>query len=447
MTRPPANLRNGLKWRDGRPRWEPSPANRAAGFRGRDLRDPAGAWLDRGEAIAAADLVNQWARVVREALRDDDAGGAARRDLRRALEALDQAPPPATPEARCRRQLVADLIERGRAVLEGREPGLTVALTRGPRTVQAMIEGYFADADAGRLHPPIAASTRRVYGVQSAKIAARWGACRVDELTRPKLRAWYVELTAAHSLATAAQVMAALGAMMNWATLQDPPWIDRSPAHRLGVETAEGRLVFWTFAEERDFVAWCDGHGFADVGDVVTYGCWTGARQIDLCAATVSDLSGATWRFVPIKTRRKRQEALAGLLQPVKDRLARRLAEVAAMPVRSFNDPPLLWSAARARPHNSESIGQRFREARRLAIAAGVLPQGWDKRLQDTRDTCVTRLFDAGVELSRIPPWTGHSGRDADRILRAHYLTLREAGALDAAAKLEAYARAQGVAL
>lgn len=45
-------------WRDGRPRWEPGPTIRAKGFRGVDLKDDQGAWLDFDRARAAARSLN-----------------------------------------------------------------------------------------------------------------------------------------------------------------------------------------------------------------------------------------------------------------------------------------------------------------------------------------------------------------------------------------------------
>ena len=47
-----------LKMRNGRPRWEPGPGLRAAGFRGTDLRDAHGRWLDAATAIARASELN-----------------------------------------------------------------------------------------------------------------------------------------------------------------------------------------------------------------------------------------------------------------------------------------------------------------------------------------------------------------------------------------------------
>lgn len=437
----PANLRNGLKWRDGRPRWEPSPANRAMGFAGLDLRAADGAWMDRGAAIAAADARNLWAALVRLAARDTDEGGKARRDLRAALDRLS--PVPADPHAR---RLVADLIERGRAVLEDREPDVTAALTRGPRTVQAMIDGFFADRKAlSRIAP----STQHAYRVQAKKLAAKFGALQAADVTPGKLKAWHDELVESHSLSTANAALGAAGAFFRWACWQDPPWIAASPYNRLDLPSAEGRLVFWTAQEELAFVRWCDANGFADVADCVTVGLWTGARQIDICAANLHDLQVGAWRYVAEKTKRKKIEALPGLLQPVKDRVARRAAEAATDPnLRFLNAVPFLWDPEEQRQHTSRSIYERFKKARHGCLVARAAPVTLaDKKLQDTRDTCVTRLYEADVSIMRICSWGGWSEKSRDRILRNHYLSLREEGALADAEKLRAWAAGEGLIL
>lgn len=436
----PANLRNGLKWRDGRPRWEPSPANRACGFKGMDLKSHDGAWMDRGTATSAADARTIWATTVREAQGDTEDGGKARAKLRAALDRLP--PLPADPEARHRRQLVADLIEAGRAVLEHREPDITAALLVRPRTVEALREGFLGDR---RAMTALAPKSQAAYTVQSKKLVARFAGRRVETITRPELRDWYLDLCDELSTSSANQVLGVAGAMFRWAMWQSPAWINANPATDLGLKKAAGRRVFWEFEEERAFIAFCDARGFQDVADVVTVCLWTGARQGDVCAAGLSELSGLTWRYIPSKTKKNAQEALPGLLQPVKARVHRRAQAARADTVRTLNDPPFAWDVKNQRQHTADTIGARFREARHLAVYSDALPDSFlGKRLQDTRDTCVTRLFDADVPMHKIPPWTGHSGRDRDDILRDHYLTLREHGALETAAKLERYASAMG---
>lgn len=445
----PANLRNGLKWRDGRPRWEPSPANRACGFPGVDLRDHQGRWMDRGAATTAADARTLWATFVREAMRDTDAAGRARGHLRQALDLLP--PLPADPEARRRRELVADLIERGRAVLDEREPGVTEALSHGPRSVAAMIDAFFADRDhlAG-----LAPNSQDAYRRQSKKLRARFGDRRADEVTRPQLRQWYLELKAASSVSTANLALATASAIFTWATWQAdaqgrPVWLAASPCARLGREGTPGRLVFYTPDEEKAFVPWCDANGFTDVADCFVTCMWTGARQVDVAAIDMADVEGKqTWRFTPEKTKQNDQLALPGLLPVVQARIARRRAELDAAPMRHLNAEPFLWDARAGRRHTSSSIGERFREARAAAIEAGVVPAAFaDKMLKDTRKTCVTRLWAARVDLERIATWGGWSFKSVGEIIRKHYLSLLDEGAIETAGKLEAWARSQGLAL
>lgn len=212
--------------------WEPSPANRACGFAGRDLKTASGEWMDRGAATTAADARTLWAGLVRDALEEDDAGGRARARLRTTLELMPSVA--ADPHAR---NLVADLIERGRAVIEDREPGVT----------------------------------------------------------RPQMRAWYLELQREISIATANQTTGMAGALFRWATWQDPAWINASPVEKIGRDAAPGRRVFYTPEEETAFVAWADANGFVDVADCFTICLWTGARQIDVAALDeVSDLLRST---------------------------------------------------------------------------------------------------------------------------------------------------------
>ncbi|GAW42453.1 hypothetical protein SH203_02869 [Brevundimonas sp. SH203] len=433
----PSNLRNGLKWRDGRPYWEPSPANRACGFKGMVLKTAAGEWMERGAATTAADARTLWAKIVREAMQDTDAGGAARIKLRAALDRLPTFA--ADPHAR---SLVADLIERGRAVLEDREPGLTAATSRGDRTVDAMIEGFFNDAEALNR---IARSSQRQYRIQSRKLSARFGRDRVDALTRPQLRAWYLELQKSVSTTTANAAIGVAGALFRWAMWQDPAWIDASPCTNLGLDQAEGRLVFWTFEEEQPFTAWCDANGYSDVADCVVTGLWTAASPVDICAATVGDLSKSVWRYMRAKTKRKKQEAVPGITDPVRQRVARRRAELAKSLVLNPDAMLFLWNHGLNRPHTSTSIRDRFTEARAAAIASGAVPATLaDKKLQDMRDTCVTRLFASDPNIDRIMPWTGHSRKSGERILRQHYLSLLDEGAIESAERLSGYAERSG---
>lgn len=432
------SLRNGLKWRDGKPRWEPSPAARALAIKGLDLKDQAGEWMERGAAIASADARSLWARMIREADQAGPAGEEARQALATTLDAL-----PAARDAadRQRRVLVDDLVEAARARL-GRPAG-PIRAVPGARTVQAMVDGYFADVDKGLVE--IAPATAKNYRTMSRRVLRKFSG-PVGEITRSALRSWYVEMKTADSVAVANLAIGAMGAFLKWASWQD--WIGETPATKLGRTSNPGRRVIWTVAEELSYVPWCDAHGFADIGDGITAGLWTGARPHDLCAADLEDLLARTWRFVPNKGKRRGREAQPGILQPLQLRVERRQREAAAAVVRPINNrTPLLVNPVTGRRHNTASLGERHREAKALYLLDGGLASLQGKHVADTRDTCVTRLYLADVALDRIPGWTGHAPNDRDEILREHYLALLEETSLEDAAKLETWAKTQGLVL
>lgn len=432
------SLRNGMKWRDGRPRWEPSPAMRAVGVKGADLKDEAGAWLERGAAIAAADARMLWARLIRDAGDVGPAGDEARLALGGALDRL-----PAAKDAgdRQRRVLVDDLVQLARARLGGAPgPSRTAA---GGRTVQAMIDGYFADVEAGKVE--IAKATAKNYRTMSRRVLAKFSG-PVGEISRGALRAWYVELKESAGVPVANLAIGAMGSFLRWASWQD--WIVASPATKLGRSANPGRRMIWTVAHELAFAPWCDAHGFTDVADGCIAGLWTGARPFDLCAVDVEQLQARTWRFVPHKGKRRGREANPGVLRPLELRVERRLREIAAAPVRGLASNPLLVNPETGRRHDTASLGGRFRKAKAAALVAGALPASFQPlHVADTRDTCVTRLYLADVGLDRIPSWTGHSPSDRDEILRTHYLALLDEAALEDAAKLEVWAKKQGLVL
>lgn len=431
------SLRNGLKWRDGHPRWEPSPAARKAGIKGVDLKDALGAWLERGAAIAAADARALWARLVREAGEGAPVGDEARRALRVALDAM-----PAAKEAsdRARRALVDDLVQLAHARLGEAAPAARPPQAR--RTVQAMVDGYFADVEAGLVE--IAPATVRNYRTMSRRILRKFSGA-VAEIDRPALRGWYVEMTKADSVGVANLAVGAMGALLRWASWQG--WIGDSPATKLGRQSNPGRRVIWTVAEELSFIPWCDAHGFADLADGVTLGLWTGARPHDLCAVDLPTLQARTWRFVPNKGKRRGREANPGVLQPVDARVERRARAAAAATVRAIGPTPFLINPVTQRRHDTASLGHRFREAKAAYLLDGGLESLQPKHVADTRDTCVTRLYLADVALDRIPSWTGHAPNDRDDILREHYLTLLDEAALEDAAKLETWAKKEGLSL
>lgn len=439
----PPNLRNGLKWRDGRPRWEPSPASRAVGLRGVDLRTASGDWMTRGEAIATADDRHAWAQTIREARLGGSKGEAARHDLGEALSGLSDA---LTAEERHKRAMLADLLELAQAIVAERAPLEVSAGGFAPRTVAAMIEGYFADVERGLVE--LAPGSVQQYRSRAKRLRARFGDRRVDELHRGDMREWYVELRRETSPSTANLVLSVTGALFKWAAYQSPPWREGNPCSELGRSEAPGRLVYWEAAEVDPFAAWCDANGFVDVADGMIAGIWTAARPVDLCLADLEDLAGDTWSYVPQKTSRKTGlEAHPGIIAAVRARIERRAAEAAASNVTPIGGTPFLVNPGyklRGHRHTRPTLWYRFNQAKAAALLAGAVPETMaEKRPQDWRDTGVTWLWEA-IGPERIPGWTGHSPKDVARILRRHYVSHRAAYARESAAMLEAYLKRMG---
>lgn len=442
---PPKNTRNGLKWREGRPRWEPSPASRAIGLKGCDLRDLDGHWIrDRGLAISLADNRHQWAQAIREAASAGPEGEDARADLRAVLEALEA---PADADQRLRRLIVQDLVDHARRLIDGQDAAAGAQLVRGVRTIERLVEAYFAAADEGRLETPIKPATRKAYAAQKKPFLARFPGRSVASLKRSELISWYADLLEeGASLANANLRLAAASAWLTFAFTLD--WIPFSPARELKLQKARGRKVFWTLQEERAFVAFCDQHGYEDVADAVTFGLWTGARPIDMCGANLEDLAGDVWHFVPVKTERKELEAMPGLLDVVKARIARRRAAAPADKVRHLNVTPFLFDPRTQRRYDPTMLRRRFVDVKGLAIAADAVPETlMHKRLQDMRDTCITRLWEAEVGFDRMWAWTGHSKESLEDILREHYINVRKESMAELAAKLQGWADREGVKL
>lgn len=439
----PTSYRNGLKWREGRPRWEPSPASRRIGLSGLDLKGLSGEWLTLGAAIDAAEARKLWAAQIREAARNDLAGTDARAQLR---EVLNMMPSPRTDAERQARAIVSDLIAAALRIVGA--PELTVIVNPdavSTRKVNDLIDAFFEDETLIKGPFALAPETRRNYKSHAKmRIRAKLGDTIVTEVTRGALRAWYVDLYEETSPSTAYGTLSAVGAFFRWGLQHD--WVTATPATQLGRISPEGRRVFWTVEEELSFIPWCDENGYEDVADGLVLGLWTGARSGDMCDATLYDLSGDDWRFLPNKTAKSNREALPGLLAPVKARVERRRESAKRDKVRGLNATPFLWDFRTQKPHTPATLAYRYREAKFLALLREAVPESLaDKRIQDTRDTCITRLYEADVALDKIPAWTGHSPDDRDDILREHYIVLRSAGAAEAAAKLARWAAKNGL--
>jgi integrase len=137
---------------------------------------------------------------------------------------------------------------------------------------------------------------------------------------------------------------------------------------------------------------------------------WTGQRQGTLIEIAWSQYDGTHIRLAPNKQRRgkKKKRIVIPIGAPLKAALDARRPENADGPIlrNSLGEP---WTSDGFRA----SWGKAFDKAK-LGDA--------DLHFHDLRGTAVTRLALAGCTTPQIAAITGHSPRDVDEILKAHYL-------------------------
>lgn len=191
---------------------------------------------------------------------------------------------------------------------------------------------------------------------------------------------------------------------------------------RISVNVCErgGRL----YAADRTENIWTDellDKLFAVASDelkaAVTFALWTGQRKGDLLMAPWSDYDGNSIKVKQGKTGSRVKIPCGGPLKQLLDSLERRSTII-------------LTSAKNKRPWTSDGFDSSWQKAK---SKAGIR----ELTFHDLRGTAVTRLAMAGCNNSQIASITGHSLRDVDAILDAHYLGGRAELAKQAIAKLE----------
>lgn len=156
-----------------------------------------------------------------------------------------------------------------------------------------------------------------------------------------------------------------------------------------------------------------------EIKAAVTFALWTGQRKGDLLVAPWSDYDG---QYIKVKQSKTGARVKIPCGKPLRDILD-------AMPRRS---PVILTNSKKKLPWTSDGFDTSFHKTK---AKAGIQ----DLTFHDLRGTAVTRLALAGCNNSQIASITGHSLRDVDAILDAHYLGGRVQLAEQAIAKLEDY--------
>lgn len=430
-----------VTWRDGRPRFSPGPAVRALGYAGEDLRHgKAGAWFTLDEAI-------RWSRT-REA--EIEARRAAIRSGATTARRLSNA---------ARREkhsyfTVGQLVETflasprmaGREIVEGRKRRL-----------------------------PLAANTVRAYK-GSARLIERFDEGRVwneaaGAVTGKALAGILDRVEVLHGLAQARALRAFLS--VAWRHGRKAGVVHNNPVGDIEetLPVPQERLRPASVAEIEHMIAVADAIGWADMGDAIAMGAWTGQRQNDRQAVAAAALSADGLTFQPSKKRRTGERLLIPLSAVLEARL--RAAKVRRMewPAKPLT---LLACPLTRRPWGEDFYRKVFRIVRHAAATgdaerekdgalskdartilgkvdvpaalrqAGLepMPSVADLRDQDLRDTAVTWLGLAGADKWEIAGFTGHAFGKEDKVLK-HYLAVPPEFARRGMAKLEAWHAAE----
>jgi len=128
---------------------------------------------------------------------------------------------------------------------------------------------------------------------------------------------------------------------------------------------------------------------------------WTGQRQGDLLRAAWTNYDGQTLRVRQGKTGARVAIPIAASVRTMLDAMPRRATTI--------------LTGVRGRPWTSDGFRTAWGKACKLAGITGLT-------FHDLRGTAVTRLALSGCSTAQIASITGHSLKDVEAILDAHYL-------------------------
>jgi integrase len=278
-------------------------------------------------------------------------------------------------------------------------------------TLQTLLDAYQRSTDFRSKAPP----TRSDYVKQIRKIEAKFGTFPVVGLSgntaRGVFKEWRDEL-ALKSERRADYTWTVLALVLSWS--KDRGMIDKNPCEKGGrVYTADRNCKIWTDDDEAKFLASAPSH----LALALTLALWTGQRQGDLLNLKMGPIDGEWIRFRQSKTGTYVEIPVAASLKAVLDAEKKMRGTLILM---STDDLPWTNDGFRA------SWGKAVKKAGITGIT-----------FNDTRRSAVTRLAVAECSVPEIATITGHSLRDVQAILDAHYRSRDPEMARSAIRKLE----------
>ena len=272
-------------------------------------------------------------------------------------------------------------------------------------TIRGLLDQFQDSTDFRDLAPRTRSDYKKMIAIIEGEFADFPLVALGDPRTRAELLAWRDRL-AAVSRKQADYAFAVLARVLSWAL--DRGLVTAHPARAGGrVYRAARSARVWTTADEAAFYAKAPAH----LHLALCLALWTGQRQGDLIAMRWGQYDGTHIRLIQGKTVSKvRRSDGKRVVIPVGKPLKARLDAIESRPAGQH-----ILLTERGTPWTESGFRASWRKACAAAGVAGVT-------FHDLRGTAVTRLALAGATAPEIATVTGHSLKDVNEILDAHYL-------------------------
>lgn len=435
----PANWR----WRDGRPRWEPSPSLRRGGWKGGDFKSERGEWLSQGASIDAAKALNAAVGAWRK-------GELVAPEFKRFAPdgATQQARKPASPEDRFAIGALVDAFtgtKDGKVKASEEFAALAASTQRDYRNklkrLVDVLAGYIElpdprTATAGALAAYEAAVAER----RADPIFALEPAETDDGLLDPLYEAYHA-LKARSGVHQASGVMAVARLWLEWCHRRQSRRI-RNWAADVERETPQGRIRPLSAEEIAALVKAAEALGVPSIADSVLLGVDLSWSQGDRLALTWDRVREGVCH-TGLKGRQKTGNVGA---TPLLSLGLRRIGVITARQDAMAAHPThVIWCERTGAPWKADHYRHAFAEVR--ALAAKECPSVADARDQDLRDTAVTWALNAGLQPPQIASRTLQKLSSVVDLITRHYGEIGPEIAAQGRERLDAYLAAKGVAL
>lgn len=434
----------GWTWRDGRPRWIPSPTLRGQGWKGCDLKDKAGAWLGRGASLErAADIaavVAGWRldQAIDPAFADiAPAGSIAVRDA--ALVKPDRLSIGALIDAFLASDELAQKAQGTRRDYRGKLKRLVDVLA-GHVVLPAA-----GDVEAKAAYAAAVAQVRLELVTTLAPVETEDGLVDLLHLAYWKLN----KQVGKHQ---AYGVMAAASAWLAWCRERQSRSI-RNWAAEIRRETPPGRINPLSWDVFKALVEAADRLGEFSMGDAIVLGVDLSWSQVDRLALKWDRVKEGRCMTARQKTGRVGGTPLTDLGLTRLAKIQARQAAMAAQPTHVLWCEERWRTAHRAKPALIRQAGPWNEDFYRKVFAkvreeaAKLCPEASTATDADLRDTAFTWAKEAELTDDGIASRTLQSRKNIAQLGDNHYGAIGPAIADPARDKLNAYYRAKGMVL